>query len=42
MIFKDKEIVSRLDTLDRKLDQLIAMRKADRIKEASKGKKGGI
>ena len=36
MIFKDKEIIAELKTIESKLDQLIAMKKADRLKTATK------
>ena len=36
MIFKDKEIIAELKTIEGKLDQLIAMKKADRLKAVTK------
>jgi hypothetical protein len=36
MIFKDKEVLALLKTIDRKLDIIITMKKTDKIKEASK------
>lgn len=41
MIFKDKEVLALLKTIDRKLDVVIAMKKTDRIKQASRSKKKG-
>ena len=41
MIFKDKEVLTLLKTIDRKLDIIIAMKKTDRIKEASRSKRKG-
>lgn len=41
MIFKDKEVLALLKTIDRKLDIIIAMKKTDRIKEASRSKRKG-
>lgn len=41
MIFKDKEIISLLKAIDRKLDMVIAMKKSDKIKQASKNIKKG-
>ena len=41
MIFKDKEIINLLKAIDRKLDVVIAMKKTDRIKQASRSKKKG-
>lgn len=41
MIFKDKEVLALLKTIDRKLDTIIAMKKTDRIKEASRSKRKG-
>lgn len=34
MIFKDKEILARLEYISVKLDRLIAMQKTDKIKKA--------
>ena len=39
MIFKDKEILQKLNEIERKLNSLIGMFKADKIKSASKSKK---
>lgn len=39
MIFKDKEILQKLNEIERKLNSLIGMFKADKIKSASKTKK---
>lgn len=36
MIFKDKDIIYELKTIESKLDQLIAMKKAERMKTATK------
>lgn len=36
MIFKDKEVLALLKTIDRKLDIIITMKKTDKIKEANK------
>lgn len=41
MIFKDKEIISLLKAIDRKLDIVITMKKTDKIKQASKNIKKG-
>lgn len=35
MIFKDKEVLSWLKTIDRKLDIIITMKKNDKIKQAA-------
>lgn len=43
MLFKDKEIIDRLATIDRKLDMIITMQKTEKIKKASKeAKKNGL
>lgn len=36
MIFKDKEIVSVLSSIERKIDVLIALNRTDKIKQAAK------
>jgi hypothetical protein len=36
MIFKDKNIIYELKTIESKLDQLIAIKKAERMKTATK------
>lgn len=36
MFFKHKEIIAELKTIETKLDQLIAMKKAERLKTATK------
>ena len=36
MILKDSEVINLLKTIDRKLDILITMKKADKIRQASK------
>lgn len=41
MIFKDKEIIQKLNEIDKKISSLVAMFKADRLKAASKSKKCG-
>lgn len=41
MIWKDKEIINLLKSIERKLDIVIAMKKADKIKQAIKNKNGG-
>ena len=41
MIWKDKEIISLLKSVERKLDIVIAMKKTDKIKQAIKNKNGG-
>lgn len=41
MIFKDKEVLALLKTIDRKLDIIIAMKKTDKIKQASRSKRKG-
>lgn len=38
MIFKDKEIIEMLKTIDKKLDTIISMKKAEKIKKASERK----
>lgn len=41
MIFKDKEILSSLSMIEKKVDMLIAMQKTDKLRKASeKAKKG--
>lgn len=34
MFFKDKDILNRLDSIERKLDILIALKRTNKIKEA--------
>lgn len=42
MLFRDKEVIEKLDGIDKKISSLVAMHKADKIKKASKtSKKGG-
>ena len=41
MILKDSEVINLLKTIDRKLDILITMKKADKIRQASKNTKKG-
>ena len=41
MIFKDKEVINLLKAIDKKLDIVIAMKKTDRIKQASRSKRKG-
>lgn len=41
MIWKDKEIINLLKSIERKLDVVIAMKKTDKIKQAIKNKNGG-
>lgn len=41
MIWNDKEIISLLKSVERKLDIVIAMKKTDKIKQAIKNKNGG-
>ena len=41
MIFKDKEILQKLNEIDKKISSLIALFKADKIRSASKSKKCG-
>ena len=36
MIFKDKDIIYELKTIESKLDKLIALKKAERMKTATK------
>ena len=36
MIFKNKEILNSLNTIERKLDMLIALKKTSKIREAAK------
>lgn len=38
MIFKDKEVLALLKTVDRKLDIIITMKKTERIKQVNKRK----
>lgn len=41
MIFKDKEVIEILKSIERKLDMLVAMHKSTKIKEASRNSKKG-
>ena len=41
MILKDKEVITLLKSIERKLDIVIAMKKTDKIKQAIKNKNGG-
>lgn len=41
MIFKDKEVINLLKAIERKLDIVIAMKKSDKIKQASRNIKKG-
>lgn len=41
MIWKDKEVITLLKSIERKLDIIIAMKKTDKIKQAIKNKNGG-
>lgn len=41
MIWKDKEIINLLKSIERKLDVVIAMKKTEKIKQAIKNKNGG-
>lgn len=41
MIWNDKEIISLLKSIERKLDIVITMKKTDKIKQAMKNKSGG-
>lgn len=41
MIWNNKEIISLLKSIERKLDIVIAMKKTDKIKQAIKNKNGG-
>lgn len=42
MIFKDKEIIDTLRTLEKKIDMLMVMHKTDKIKRASEKSKSNI
>lgn len=35
MVFKDKEVLALLKTIDRKLDMIITMKRNERVKKAS-------
>ena len=41
MIFKDKEVIEKLNEIDKKIGSLVAMLKTDRLKSASKSKNCG-
>lgn len=41
MIWKDKEVITLLKSIERKLDIVIAMKKTEKIKQAIKNKNGG-
>ena len=41
MIWKDKEVITLLKSIERKLDIVIAMKKTEKVKQAIKNIKGG-